>query len=174
MLGQLEQIESRWRLRFTRELRHRPEKVWRALVEPEHLDAWFPTTMEGDRVEGAELTFSFRENEVPSMHGEMITYDPYSVLEFKWGEDLIRFELRPESDGTVLTLFDTFDELGRGARDAAGWHVCLDLLDHRLAGAEPPADGGRSRWETVHTEYVEVLGPEAATIGPPEEFLNKS
>jgi uncharacterized protein YndB with AHSA1/START domain len=174
MLGQLEQIESRWRLRFTRETSTPSREGWRALVQLEHLDAWFPTTMEGDRVEGAELTLSFRENETPSMHGEMITYDPYSALEFKWGEDLIRFELRPESDGTVLTLFDIFDELGRAARDAAGWHVCLDLLDDRLAGAEPPADGGRSRWETVHTEYVEVLGPEAATIGPPEEFLNKS
>lgn len=173
MLGQLEQIESGWRLRFTREFRHPPEMVWRALVEPEHLEAWFPTTVEGDRVEGAELTFSFRENEAPSMYGKMITYEPYSVLEFKWGEDPLRFELRPEGDGAVLTLFDTFDELGRAARDAAGWHLCLDLLEDRLAGEEPPANGG-NRWETVHAEYVEVLGPEAATIGPPEEILNKN
>lgn len=34
-------------VRYTRHLPHPPEKVWRALTEPEHLEHWFPTTMEG-------------------------------------------------------------------------------------------------------------------------------
>lgn len=120
MLGHLTQLEDRWQLRFTRELHHPPDKVWRALVEPDHLEAWFPTTVEGDRAEGATLTFSFREDEAPPMQGEMVTYQPHSVLEFKWGEDLLRFELEAVDAGTLLTLSDTFDELGRAARDAAG------------------------------------------------------
>jgi uncharacterized protein YndB with AHSA1/START domain len=173
MLGQLKQLEDRWQLRFARELHHSPDRVWRALVEPEHLEAWFPTTMEGDRAAGAPLKFSFRADEAPPMDGEMITYEPPSVLEFKWGEDILRFELQPTEDGTLLTLYDTFDELGRGARDAAGWHVCLDLLELHLLGEDPPADQG-SAWKDVHAQYVEALGPEAATIGPPEEFLDKS
>lgn len=173
MLGQLTQLEGRWQLRFTRELQHPPDKVWRALVEPEHLEAWFPTTMEGDRAEGASLKFSFREVEAPPMQGEMITYEPSSLLEFKWGEDLLRFELQVVDGGTLLTLSDTFDELGRAARDAAGWHVCLDLLGRHLLGEDPPADQDTA-WKSVHAQYVEVLGPEAATIGPPEAFLDKS
>ena len=173
MLGQLTQLEGRWQLRFTRVLQHPPDKVWRALVEPEHLEAWFPTTVEGDRAEGAPLKFSFREDEAPPMQGGMITYQPHSVLEFKWGEDLLRFELQAVESGTLLTLSDTFDELGRAARDAAGWHVCLDLLEPHLFGEDPPADQGTA-WKSVHAKYVEVLGPEAATIGPPEGFLDKS
>ena len=40
--GRLEQLEDgRWRLRFTRTLEHPPEKVWRAITEPEHLAHWF-------------------------------------------------------------------------------------------------------------------------------------
>jgi len=171
MLGQLKQLEDRWQLRFARELHHSPDKVWRALVEPEHLEAWFPTTMEGDRAAGAPLKFSFREHEAPPMDGEMITYQPPSVLEFKWGEDILRFELQPVEDGTLLTLYDTFDKLGRAARDAAGWHVCLDILELHLLGGDPP-DQGRA-WKDVHAQYVEALGPDAATIGPPEEFLDK-
>jgi len=107
------------------------------------------------------------------MHGEMITYQPHSVLELKWGEDILRFELEPDEGGCVLTLLDSFDELGRAARDAAGWHRCLDVLEGHLAGEDPPEDEGGA-WKEVHAEYVEVLGPEAATIGPPQEFLDKT
>jgi uncharacterized protein YndB with AHSA1/START domain len=172
MLGQLKQVEDRWQLRFTRKLHHAPDKVWRTLVEPEHLEAWFPTTIEGDRAEGAPLRFSFRKDEAPQMHGEMTTYEPYSLLEFNWGGDVLRFELEPDEGGTVLTLFHTFDELGKAARDAAGWHIKLDQLEHHLAGDEPPAEEGA--WKAVHAKYVESLGPEAATIGAPKEFLDKT
>jgi len=34
-------------------------------------------------------------------------------------------------------LTDTFDELGKAARDAAGWDTCLDFLEWDLAGVEP-------------------------------------
>ena len=37
--GTLEDLGGRWRLRFTRELAHPQEKVWRAITEPEHLQA---------------------------------------------------------------------------------------------------------------------------------------
>ena len=44
MYGRLEQVDGRSRLQFSRALGHPPETVWRALTEPEHLAAWFPTT----------------------------------------------------------------------------------------------------------------------------------
>ena len=79
MQGQLEHIDGRWQLRFTRKLAHPPEKVWRALTEPEHLAAWFPTDIEGERAPGAELRFVFRNGEGPTIAGKMITYDSPSV-----------------------------------------------------------------------------------------------
>jgi Activator of Hsp90 ATPase homolog 1-like protein len=39
-------------LRFVRYLPHPPAKVWRALTEPEHLAAWFPTTIDGHAARG--------------------------------------------------------------------------------------------------------------------------
>ncbi len=168
MEGHLVQIDDRWQLRFSRRLPHPPENVWHALTEPEHLDAWFPTTIEGERAAGAALRFSFREDEGEPFEGEMITYEPPSVLEFRWGDDdTLRFELQPDGEGTALTLLDTFAEVGKAARDAAGWHACLDILGHRLADEEPPFDPGE-RWQEVHPRYVERFGPEAATMGPPE------
>jgi uncharacterized protein YndB with AHSA1/START domain len=70
MLGKLEERDGRWQLTFVRRLPHPPEKVWRAITEPDHLDAWFPTTIEGERAPGAELQFRFREDEGPTLDGK--------------------------------------------------------------------------------------------------------
>lgn len=95
----------------------------------------------------------------------MIVFDPPSVMEFTWGTDRLRIEVKPDGTGTILTLIDIFGEQGKGARDAAGWHECLDRLVCELDGTAPPAQG--QRWREVHPVYVERLGPAASTIGPP-------
>src|SRR5205085_9932689 len=59
--GVLEQAGQQWRLRFTRHLAHPPDKVWRALTEPEHLAAWF-----------------------------LLAFEPPRLVEFRWGTDTIR------------------------------------------------------------------------------------
>lgn len=172
-LGTLEPTGDRWQLRFTRDLPHPPEKVWRAVTEPEHLDAWFPTTIDGERRAGAKLRFVFPFEEAPPMDGEMLAYDPPSLMELRWGDDTLRIELAPTAAGTRLTLIDVFDDLGKAARDAAGWHSCLDILAYEIAGEPKPwIDGeGRAldeRWQVLNPIYVEVLGPEASTEGPPD------
>jgi uncharacterized protein YndB with AHSA1/START domain len=167
--GELERRGDRIVLTFSRHLPHPPEKVWRALTEPEHLDAWFPTTIDGDRASGAKLRFHFREAEGMDMEGEMLAFDPPQLMEFRWGDDVLRFELRPDGDGTVLEFTDTFDEIGRAARDAAGWHACLDVLGYEVAGEHAPWSS-TERWSHVHGTYKDRLGPEAATMGPPEEW----
>ena len=167
MHGRLEPIGDRWQLHFTRRLPHPPEKVWRALTEPVHLAAWFPTDIEGERAAGAPLRFVFREGEMPPIDGEVITYDPPSTLELRWGDETLRFDLRPDGEGTVLVFVNTFADLGKAARDAAGWHACLDLLGYHVAGQDAPWTP-EERWRVVHPWYVEHFGPDAATIGPPD------
>jgi uncharacterized protein YndB with AHSA1/START domain len=164
--GALEQSGERWRLRFDRRLPHPPEKVWRALTQPEHLAVWFPFDIEGPRQTGASLRFVFRHGEGPSFEGSMVLYEPPSTLELSWPGETLRFELRPDGVGTRLTLLNTFDELGKAARDAAGWHVCLDALAYRLDERTPPASPSE-RWSQIHPSYVKRFGAEASTIGPP-------
>jgi uncharacterized protein YndB with AHSA1/START domain len=167
--GQLERRDGRLLLHFTRRLPHPPQKVWRALTEPEHLAAWFPTTIDGERAAGAKLHFRHRDHEAPPIDGEMLAFDPPSLMELRWGEDILRFELEPEGDGTVLALTNTFDEFGKAARDGAGWHACLDQLEYEVGGQTPPGSPA-DRWRQVHDAYIERFGPEASTIGPPEEW----
>jgi uncharacterized protein YndB with AHSA1/START domain len=165
--GRLEQAGDRWQLHFTRRLPHPPEKVWLALTEPEHLKEWFPNDIEGERKEGATLRHVFRNDEAPDMTGEMVVYDPPSILEFTWGEDTLRFELQADGDGTVLELVDVLEDVGKGARDGAGWHVCLDALEQHMRG-EPTRTQDMDVWRPVHDAYVKSFPPEASTIGVPE------
>jgi uncharacterized protein YndB with AHSA1/START domain len=156
-------------LRYRRRLPHPRPKVWRALAEPEQLAAWFPTTLEGDRSAGSPLRFAFRDMEIEPMSGEMLAFDPPALMELRWGDDTLRFELHEEGVTTVLDFTVTFPEYGKAARDGAGWHVCLDQLQHALDQTEPPwvqAD----RWRAVHPTYVQTLGAEASSIGPPPEW----
>jgi uncharacterized protein YndB with AHSA1/START domain len=169
MNGELDRYGDRWRLRFTRELAQPAEKVWRAVTEPEHLDAWFPQRVVGEWRVGAPLTFESRGGEHPAFRGEVLAFEPPSLLEFQWGPDVIRFEIVPNTEpatGCTFRLSDVFGELGKAARDGAGWHTCLDFLEHHLNGAAAPWTSGE-RWMQVHPGYVERLGPAAATLGPP-------
>jgi uncharacterized protein YndB with AHSA1/START domain len=167
--GRLEQVGDRWQLHFTRRLPHPPEKVWRALTEPEHLKEWFPNDIEGERKEGATLRHVFRNDEAPVMTGEMLRFEPPAVLEFTWGDDLLRFELRGEDNDstTVLELVDVLEDIGKGARDGAGWHVCLDALEQHLEGKATDTQN-TDVWKPVHEKYVAEFPPEASTIGVPE------
>jgi uncharacterized protein YndB with AHSA1/START domain len=169
--GQLEQIsDHQWRITFARTLAHPRDKVWRALSEHEHLRAWFPFEIEGEFAPGAPLRFSLREHDLPPMEGEMLAYEPPTLLEFRWGPDVLRFELAADGDDTVLTFTDTIEELGKAARDGIGWHICLDRLEYELAGKEAPWEP-MQRHKELNPSYVERFGPEAATIGPPEEVM---
>jgi DNA-binding transcriptional ArsR family regulator len=71
-------------------------------------------------------------------------------------------------DSIILTLVDLIAERGKGARDAAGWHVCLDNLDRHLAGEPPIPDDARA---SKNEEYQRRMGPEASTMGRPEARL---
>ncbi|MGO8726047.1 MAG: SRPBCC domain-containing protein [Streptosporangiaceae bacterium] len=115
------------------------------------------------------MTFSDPGGLGADFSGEVRACEPPRLLEFSWGTDIIRLEVEPAGDGCVLTLLNTLEALGTGARNAAGWHECLDLLECLLAGEAPGFRPGQ-RWAQVHPRYVQSLGPGAAEIGPPPGF----
>ncbi|HEY5013080.1 MAG TPA: SRPBCC family protein [Acidimicrobiia bacterium] len=163
-LGTLARDGETVTLTFTRRFAHPPEKVWRALTEPEHLGAWFPDEIVGERRAGAPLRFMQAHGD--GFDGEMTVFDPPAVMELLWGTDRLRFELTPDGAGTLLVFTDTFAELGKAARDGAGWHECLGRLADELDGV-PQATWGEG-WREINAVYVDRLGPAAATVGPPE------
>ena len=168
MTGTLEQTSDGWALRFVRRLRHSPEQVWAAFVDPEQRAKWFPDTMIGEFTPGASLKFVTGVESMPEFSGTVLAVEPGRLLEFTWGDDTLRFEIEPTDGGCVLTLRDSIAQLGKAARDGAGWQVCLEQLDATLDHT-PDRAPGPDRWREIHPEYVAAFGPEAATIGPPAD-----
>ncbi len=169
--GRLERHGDVSVLRYERHLRHPPERVWRAITEDADVAAWFPTTIEGPRRAGAPLRFSFRQGEAEAFDGEMLAFVPPTLKELRWADDVLRFELEADGGGDgagcILRLSVTFSESGKAARDAAGWHLCLD----RLSSATDPTatvPPGPDRWKELFGTYGELFGPEASAIGPPQ------
>jgi uncharacterized protein YndB with AHSA1/START domain len=151
--GELVELnDNRVGVRFERRLSQPPERVWRAITEPEELAAWFPDTIEGEFGPGAEVRFpKFVEMGLPAV-GKVTEFDPPRLLAFTWGTSTLRFELEAEGDGCLLVFMDSLPR-AESAKNAAGWEVCLDRLEARLAGkdAEEPPE---SDWSELHEHYA--------------------
>ncbi len=163
--GQLFEKDGRYELRFVRELSHPLEKVWEAVTSPEGLSAWFPFDVVGERRRARPCGSSSARARARRSRARWSS----SRRGRRWSssgtsDETLRLELEASGPGCVLTLINRFDEVGKAARDAAGWHACLDALEASLAGAS--IDTG-AVWGEVHPDYVSRFGPEAATIGPP-------
>jgi uncharacterized protein YndB with AHSA1/START domain len=144
-LGTMLLADGTWELRYERDLRHPPEKVWRALTESEHLEHWFPADLVGERRVGAELRIPFwpvfverYSIEEPELTGRIEVWEPHEVFEWWWDTERIRFELDRTGAGTRLrlTTWIPTDAEEPAVGTAAGYHVCLDRLEELLdAGA---------------------------------------
>lgn len=148
-------------LRFERRLAHPPEKVWRAITDPDEVVHWFPTSIETELKPGAPMKFVMTEPMESVDTGEVLEVDPPKVFAFRWDTDVLRFELVPDGDGCRLYFTHT---LGGGsawgderyaAQHAAGWDSCLNVLEARLDGREPPAE---DEWIALNEAYVEDFG----------------
>jgi uncharacterized protein YndB with AHSA1/START domain len=162
----IEKDGEKWTLVLVRELHHPPAKVWKALTDPQHLREWAP--FDSDRNLGAVGTAKLTTVGAPSpmiSDTQVTRADAPNVLEFNWGGQDIRWELEPLGPGgTRLTLWHNIDHrfITMGA---AGWHVCLDVLERSLDGQPigrivgPDAmkfDG----WQRLHAEYAKQFGIE--------------
>jgi uncharacterized protein YndB with AHSA1/START domain len=157
---------EKWTLVLVRELKHPPAKVWTAITDPEHLREWAP--FDADRslasVGTAQLTTVGAPK--PMVSETRITRaDEPKLLEFSWGGQDIRWELEPlGTGGTRLTLWHNIDRRFI-AMGAAGWHLCIDVLDRlidgqpigRLVGADAMKLEG---WQRLHAEYAKQFGVE--------------
>ena len=170
-----------YELRFQRRFRHPVERVWAALTEPEQLKTWLAEA-EIDLRKGGSVMLRWQNAEAaeevrkeagiedednPSvLHGTITELDSPRLLE--WEGDIhgtLRWELRPDGDGTILTFTSTMEELEERYKtmNLAGWHIHFDLLERALEGK--PFDWktdwekwGRRRWDQHHQRYLAALG----------------
>src|SRR5262245_10156645 len=125
-----------WTLVLVRDLRYPPSKVWNAITDPVQLREWAPFDADGSLgTVGATVKLTTVGAPGPHVTATTITRaDAPRLLEYEWGGFDLRWQLEPVGRGTHLTLSANIDRR-YVAMGAAGWHICLDVLDHFLGGA---------------------------------------
>ncbi len=157
--------EEKWTLILVRELRHPPEKVWQAITDPAHLRQWAPFDADGNLgMAGAGVKLTTVGAPVPRITETTVTRaDAPQLLEYKWGDFDMRWELEATGGGTRLTLWTNIGQRFI-AMGAAGWHICFDVLDHLLSGTPIGRIVGpeamKFGWQRLNTEYARQFGIE--------------
>lgn len=159
------------KLAYTLSVEHRlacsPDKVWRAATERDLLKQWFPCDVIGDWKVGEKLKFVFPPEQaegIPEDHliGEVIAVDEPKLLEYSWGPHMMKYELIPEGDGCIFRLSESFDDKAWGARNAAGWEMCIENLDLILEGAaiaKFAMDAWRKKFDRYAKKFRDLVGP---------------
>jgi len=153
---------DRWTLVFVRVLRHSPDKVWAALTDPAQLREWSPYTADRDLSSVGEATLTMIDGDVSEdLAGSVTRAERPRLLEYRWGTDLLRWELVAIDSATRLTLRHTISEQDWVPKVAAGWHLCLDVAEHMLDGQPIGPIRGQDAmnygWEELHDAYAEKL-----------------
>jgi len=153
-----------WTLILVRELRHPPQQVWKALTDPASLREWAP--FDADRSLGTvgPVRLTTVGTPTPQTSETRVTRaEEPTLLEYRWGDRNIQWQLEPFGDGTRLTLWHNIDH-GFISLGAAGWHICLDVLARLLAndpiGRIVGGEAMKFGWPRLNSEYAKRFGIE--------------
>jgi uncharacterized protein YndB with AHSA1/START domain len=153
-----------WTLAMVREFKHSPEKIWQALTDPVQLKEWSP--FDADTNMGvAGVTVKLTTIGAPQPHVTETTItraEPPHILEYSWNGNDTRWELDPNGDGTHLKLWAKIDKKYI-AMGAAGWHICLEVMDRYLDGNPIGRMVGMDTmkfegWQRLNKEYSAQFG----------------
>jgi len=154
--------DGRWTLTFVRLLRHAPDQVWAALTDPEQLGRWAPFEADRDLATLGTATLTMVDGDTRvDLDARVTRAEPPALLEYSWGDDVLRWELEPVGSGTRLTLHHRVDDETMPPRAAAGWHLCLDVAERLLDGDDVEPIRGQEAmahgWQELHDQYAERL-----------------
>lgn len=164
-LADFVQRGRRWVLAYTIDLPVNRWDAWIAIASRDGLGQWFPATIVGEWTIGRVLRFTFPEDpDGEPMAGRVVDVEAGALLAFTWESDSLRLTLTEHDGGTRLDFAASLDGQGRGAREGAGWHVCLAALRESVGGYVVDSDRD---WKQLFGRYAEKFGPAAATVLPP-------
>lgn len=155
MIAEITKAGSGYSVRYERNLNHNAVKVWSMLTDNNQLQKWFSELRVDELRVGGLIKFDMGDGTFEEM--EILELKTNSLLEYTWGEDIVRFELEQEGEeGCQLVLIEKVKEItDHTPKDLAGWHVCLDVIEALLDGREI---GSREEaWKILYQEYLKIV-----------------
>lgn len=129
------------------------ERVWEMLADNEKLNQWFSELKITDLRKGGSLAFDMGDGVTERL--AIVDFEEGKILAFNWWEDEVRFEMSSEQSSTKLKLIEKIRNITpQTAKDLAGWHICLDVIEALLKGES--IDRG-IEWKKEYAEYKRLL-----------------
>jgi uncharacterized protein YndB with AHSA1/START domain len=153
------------------------ELVWDYLTEPTRLPLWLAGAAIEAKLGGAiDLDFDLiqcpgRENMHGTMSGVITAFEPPRLFAYSWNEggasvdpeSTVTFELIPfGKTETTLILTHTRIRHEELSGIAAGWHVHVYVLEHRISNTELPHFG--RAWAALDPEYRKLVRGEESEL----------
>ena len=131
-------------------IRTTPEKLWRALTEPEFTRKfWYGITQESDWKPGASWCMKFSDGRVADA-GEVVEIEPYRRLVLRWRHEMrpdlkaegysrMTYELEQKGEDVKFTVLHEMEVPGSKFIVAVseGWPMILSSLKSFLETGEP-------------------------------------
>jgi uncharacterized protein YndB with AHSA1/START domain len=140
------------RVTVTRRIRAAPERIYGFFTDPALWARWQGTAAKVDAQPGGLLQIAMGLDGSGLAEGRFVALEPFERIVFTWGwassplsslppgSTVVTVTLRPDGDGTLVTL--THDSLPQAEREIheAGWSLYLDRLLTVAEGGDPGPD----------------------------------
>lgn len=137
---------------YVNEFHRAPEKVWDSITNNEHLKKWMAHLEIVDLRKDGIMLFHYNDGSGKFEEMKITDFEDQSVIEFQWGEDIVRFEVIPTNDGCKLTMKEFINHLtDHTPKDLAGWQVCLMHLSNVIT--DESREILHNEWEKWYEEY---------------------
>lgn len=132
------------------------DRAWRAISSPAEINVWWaPMKVDLELEPGGTITFGWPGGEPDE--GRVLEVEAPTLLAYRWDREVLRWELRPDGDGCVLTLTTDVQDPDHIADTAAGWHTGMEMLADLLAGREVREPEGGQAPEALAAHYRKTL-----------------
>ena len=167
--AEIDKSGETWALVLIRDLRHPPERVWKALTDPAQLSQWAPFDAERSLAATGPVKLTTIGAPPPQGPDTVRRAEEAKLLEYSWAGNDVRWELAPLDGGTRLKLWININRRFI-AWGAAGWQICFDVLERLLAGDPIGRIAGPEQmklegWQRLAAEYSTKFGIEPPSWG---------
>lgn len=126
-------------VRFTRYYRASPAEVWAALTDADSVARWLAPVRNLDLFPGSSIELEADSGVALGATVRVVEIERLLVIDWATpGEEpsVVRFELRPDGEGTVLALDHRLIDARVGMRAMSRWKTHLTRLDALLGEGE--------------------------------------
>jgi len=154
MMANIKKLDEGYRASMTLTLASSIEDVWTMFVNNEKLKQWFDELTMVEPREGGMIRFDMGDGSSEDL--TIYDFKEASELSFDWFGDRVKFQMSTDQANTLLTFTEEFRSItDQTAKDIAGWHVCLLVIEGLLDG--PKVEDRMSEWHPLYERYKEQL-----------------